>query len=97
MIKEKMSYFSWVSTGNGYVAYDNYFCIVILENVTLNVQLNTICLVAGQNHNHRSDILSKALMRVEVRDTVPTESVYSLEQCTDGTFFFCYDIRVLLK
>lgn len=61
--RENVSYFSWVSTGNGYVAYDNYFCIVILENVTLNVQLNTICLVAGQNHDHRSDILSKALMR----------------------------------
>lgn len=58
-----VSYFSWVSTENGYVAHDHYFCIVILEIVTLNVQWNTICLVASQNHDHRSDILSKALMR----------------------------------
>lgn len=52
-----------MSTENGYAAHDNYFCIAILENVTLNVQLNTICLVASQNHDHRSDIISKMLMR----------------------------------
>lgn len=64
MIKEECeSYFSGVSTENGYAAHDNYFCIVILENVTLNVQLNAICLVASQNHDHRSAVLSEALMR----------------------------------
>lgn len=51
-----------MSIENGYAAHDNYFCIAILEDVTLNVQLNTICLIASQNHDHRSGILSKALM-----------------------------------
>lgn len=51
-----------MSTENEYAAHDNYFCIAVLEDVTLNVQLNTICLIASQNHDHRSGKLSKALM-----------------------------------
>jgi len=96
--RENVGYFSWVSTENGYAAHDNYFCIVILEKCNIKCAIEYhLSTCRPKSWSQIRHIKWSSNERVEVRGTVPTENVYSLEQCTDGIFFFCYDIRVLLR